>query len=105
MKTILLIVGGFALFLAVIFALNLFGFLNYSFFAPKIVAVQNKTFQESQQYNEGMVRDLENIRMEYLRTSDPGQKAALRAIAIHRFEVYPQERLPPDLQDFYRSIQ
>lgn len=89
--------------IALSFVLNLAGFAQFAFFAPKVTAVQNKVFQESQQYNEGMVRDLENIKREYI-AANPDQKAALRALAIHRFEVYPIDRMPPDLQNFYRSL-
>lgn len=97
-------VGGFALLLLVIFALDLFGFGSYAFFAPKYTAVQNKVFQESQQYNEGMVRDLENIQRQYV-AATPEQRRALKALALHRFEVYPIDRMPPDLQNFYRSLE
>lgn len=88
----------------VIFVLNAVGFANFAFFAPKVTAVQNKVFQESQQYNEGMVRDLENIQRQYI-AATPEQRQALKALALHRFEVYPIDRMPPDLQNFYRSLQ
>lgn len=94
---------GFAALLGLIFGLNLFGFQQYAFFAPKYTAVDNKVFHESQQYNDGMVRDLENIKREY-QTADVNGKAALRATAIHRFEIYPRDRMPPDLQNFYDSL-
>jgi hypothetical protein len=87
----------------VFFVLSAVGFVNYSFFAPKYTAVQNKVFHESQQYNDGMLRDLENIKREY-QSATPEGKAALKATAIHRFEIYPRDRLPPDLQNFYDSL-
>ena len=87
----------------VIFVLSAVGFINYSFFAPKYTAVQNKVFHESQQYNDGMIRDLENIKREY-QSATPEGKAALKATAIHRFEIYPRDRMPPDLQNFYDSL-
>jgi hypothetical protein len=107
MEILKLIVGlivGFAVLVLLAFALNYAGFLQFSFFAPRVTAVQNKVFQESQQYNEGMVRDLENIRRDYL-TATPEQRLVLKALAIHRFEVYPEDKLPPDLAAFYRSLQ
>jgi hypothetical protein len=85
------------------FVLNYAGFFSYSFFAPKYTAVDNKVFHESQQYNDGMIRDLENIKREYQHATPEG-KDALRATAIHRFEIYPYNRLPPDLQNFYDSL-
>jgi hypothetical protein len=104
MKYVLFAILGLAGLFALNFAGNAFGFWQYSFFAPKIVAVQNKVFQESQPYNEGMIRDLENIQRQYV-TATGDSKEALRQIALHRFEVYDINRLPPDLQNFYRSIQ
>ncbi len=94
---------GLGALLALIFGLNFFGLENYSFFAPRYTAVDNKVFHESQQYNDGMVRDLENIKREY-QGATPEGKAALRATAIHRFEIYPRDRMPPDLQNFYDSL-
>ena len=103
-KTGALAILGLCAFLVLIFGLNLFGLANYSFFAPKYTAVQNKVFQQSQQYNEGMIRDLENIQRQYI-ASPPDQRQALKALALHRFEVYPIDQMPPDLQNFYRSLQ
>ncbi len=98
-------IGVLALIALVIvgFVLNAAGFINYSFFAPKYTAVQNKVFHESQQYNDGMLRDLENIKREYQHATPEG-KAALKATALHRFEIYPRDRLTPDLANFYDSI-
>ena len=92
------------LFALAVFGLNLLGLANFGFFAPKTEQVRYNTFKESQSYNDGMVRDLENLRMQYINaTAD--QKTALRSIIAHRFSVYPIEKMPPDLQSFYHSIQ
>lgn len=85
------------------FVANGLGLLSFSFFAPKVEAVRYSTFKESQSYNDGMIRDLQNLRLEYLKAT-PEQQAALRAITLHRFSVYDVSRLPPDLQSFYQSI-
>jgi len=104
MKTVLSVIGAFIALLVLVFVLNYYGYASFAFFAPKYAETQNKVFQQSQQYNEGMVRDLQNLKREYL-AADPEGKAALRALTLHRFEVYPFEQLPPDLQEFYRSLQ
>lgn len=104
MKDFLAILGVIILVCLLAFGLAFGSYELYAFFQPRYVAVQNKTFQQSQQYNEGMIRDLENIRREYLAATTQEQKDALRAIAIHRFEVYPENSLPPDLDSFYRSL-
>lgn len=85
------------------FAGNSMGLLSFAFFAPKVEQVRYNTFKQSQTYNDGMLRDLQNLRLEYLR-GNPDQQAALRAIVLQRFSVYPIEQLTPDLQSFYLSI-
>lgn len=83
--------------------LSYLGYLTYDYFAPRYVAVDNKVFKESVQYNEGMVRDLSELERQYKQADDNG-KAALRPIIRHRFEVYDESRLPADLAAFYNSI-
>ena len=96
-------IGALVLFLALCFGLNLFGLANYSFFAPKYRAVENQVFKESEQYNDGMIRDLENLQMQYVQADD-AHKALLKDIIIHRFSVYDQNRLPPNLWAFYQDV-
>ena len=84
--------------------LVMFGsFWAYSYFAPKYRAMDNAVFKESEQYNDGMIRDLENLQMEYIK-ADAAQKDALRAITLHRFSVYPEDKMPPNLRNFYNSL-
>ena len=94
---------GALMFFMFIFGLNLFGLANYSFFAPKYRAVDNAVFKQSEQYNDGMIRDLENLQMEYMK-ADASGKDALRSITLHRFSVYDQNRLPPNLWNFYNDL-
>ena len=102
-KGVAVFVVGLVLFLALCFGLNLFGLANYSFFAPKYRAVENQVFKESEQYNDGMIRDLENLQMQYVQADD-AHKALLKDIIIHRFSVYDQNRLPPNLWAFYQDV-
>jgi hypothetical protein len=93
--------------LAGIVALTLFlngvGLLNYSIFAPAQTAIDNKVFHQSQQFNDGMVRDLENLRLMYLQ-AEPEQRAALKGTILHRFAGYPRDRMTPELLSFYDSL-
>jgi hypothetical protein len=88
---------------ALVFGLNFGGYALYSYFAPMYRATDYKTFKESEQYNDGMVRDLENLQMEY-NNADAEHKQALRAIVLHRFSVYPEDRMPPNLRNFYNQL-
>jgi uncharacterized protein YsxB (DUF464 family) len=103
----LAVLGMVIAFFAVIAGFAYFGQgLDYSLtktFSPKYEQVRRNTFEQSQSYNEGMVRDLENIRNQYLHSTNDAEKAALAATFVHRAEAYPNQ-LPPDLQSFYTSI-
>ena len=91
---------------ATIVAISGLGFLSYKayeFYAPKYRAVDNQVFKESEQYNDGMIRDLENLQMEYAKTDD-AHKDALRSIILHRFSVYDENRLPYNLRSFYKQL-
>jgi hypothetical protein len=89
--------------IALVFGLSYLGYRAYEFFAPKYRAVDNMVFKESEQYNDGMVRDLENLQMEYMQAT-PEQKAGLRSIILHRFAVYDENRLPGNLRAFYQDL-
>ena len=102
-KVITLSVLAFIALLAVGFGLDYLGYAEYGFFAPRYRAVDSKVFHESEQYNEGMVRDLTELQRQYV-TSDEAGKEALKPIIRHRFEVYPEDKMPADLRNFYDSI-
>lgn len=103
LKTIFVTVSGVALMLGATFGLAYFGFEMNSFFQPKYRALDAKVFKESEQYNDGMVRDLAELQRQYM-SADADGKAALRPIIRHRFEVYDTNRLPDDLRNFYNSL-
>ena len=78
-------------------------FFAYQYFAPKYRAVDNEVFKQSEQYNDGMIRDLENLQLEYV-NADKEHKDAVRAIVLHRFSVYPEDKMPPNLRNFYNDL-
>ena len=90
--------------LPLIVGLGYISYLAYAFYAPKYEQVRYDTFKQSQSYNDGMLRDLQDLKMEYIKANDD-QKAALKALTVHRFSVYEINRLPPDLQAFYYSLE
>lgn len=89
--------------LVLLFVLSFLGYKSYEFFAPKYRAVDNQVFKQSEQYNDGMIRDLENLQIEYI-NADADKKQALRAIVLHRFSVYSEDKMPPNLRNFYNSL-
>jgi len=94
---------GLVAFVSLICGLSYLGWASYDYFAPKYRATENKVFKESEQYNDGMIRDLENLQMEYM-NADADHKLALRAIILHRFSVYDENRLPYNLRSFYNQL-
>jgi len=97
--TVMFVVMG----IAIMTGLSVLSYQAYDYFAPKYRATDNKVFKESEQYNDGMVRDLENLQLEYM-NADKEHKDALRAITLHRFSVYPEEKMPPNLRNFHNDL-
>lgn len=93
------VIGGVAALVAIIAFSNAVDYVV----TPFQEKIRNKTFEESQAYNEGMIRDLENMQIQYEQADNNG-KDVLRPIIIHRFSVYPIGRLPANLQSFYYSL-
>lgn len=105
MKTATIYVGVFVLFIAVIWALAFNGLAMKSWFAPRSVAIDNRVFHESQQFNDGMARDLDDARQAYVDpNATPESKAAIRATIIHRFAGYDASKLAPDQQTFLITL-
>lgn len=75
----------------------------YRYFAPREAEVQREVFENTKGYNDGMIRDLENLQMEY-QHADKTQKEAMKAVILHRFSVYDKSRLPIDLRKFYDDL-
>jgi hypothetical protein len=101
------VLGGLTLLAAVVGSVVGAAFLAYwlyGFFNPKYEAVRRQTFEQSRAFNEGMVRDLQNLRLQYLNATPEG-KSALRATILHRFSVYDKGELPAELRSFYAQIE
>jgi hypothetical protein len=103
MKELFAWLVGVVMFILIITGLTYLGWYSYDYFAPKYRATDNKVFKESEQYNDGMLRDLENLQMQYT-DADQAHKDALRAIILHRFSVYDENRLPYNLRSFYNQL-
>jgi len=103
MKELLAIISAIMASIALVVGLTFFGYEMTNYFAPKYRAVDNKVFKESEQYNDGMVRDLEDLQLQYI-NADAEHKDALRAIVLHRFSVYPEDHMPVNLRNFYNDL-
>ncbi len=97
---VLLIIAGAAV---AIFALAYGSYSIYAYFAPKYRQVDRDVFLQSEQYQQGMIRDLQNFRLEWI-DADSEKKLALRGTIIHRFIGFPQDKLTPDLKQFLDEV-
>jgi hypothetical protein len=102
MKVIIFLIG-IVVLAAAIFGLSFGSYQLYKYFAPKYAAVDREVFKESPSYNDGMIRDLENLMMEY-RKADASHKEALKAVILHRFSIFPEEKMPPHIYAFYQLL-
>lgn len=89
---------------ATIAGLSYASWYGYNYYAPKYEESRRKTFEQSRAFNEGMIRDLQNLRLDYLK-ADANGKSALRSTIIHRFSVYDKQSLPAELRLFYSQLE
>jgi len=66
-------------------------YYTYQYFAPKYEQVRRETFEESQAYYDGMVRELHEARLNYAGAND-AQKHAIRAMIRHDFAGFRNRR-------------
>lgn len=93
-----------AVLTASIFGMGWVGFQMHAYFSPKYAEVDRQVFEQSQSYNEGMIRDLENLKIQYQSLPKGDGRDALKQVIRHRFEVY-QNVLPPHLAAFFNEIE
>ena len=99
-------VGILVAFLALIWVLVGNEFFLYKFFAPKQEAVRRSVFEQSRAFNAGMVRDFENLRMEYMKHIDSDAKAVIADTILHRAAGYNLDDplVPSDLRIFIAQL-
>lgn len=86
-----------------VIGMSAISYVSYRMFAPATEQARYDTFKQSQSYNESMLKDLYDLEREYIK-ANAEQKAALRALILHRYDSYDRNRLPADLQAFYVTL-
>lgn len=93
--------------LVVITALGWFAmgneFFLYKFFAPKRAAVERQVFEGTPSYNQGMIQELEKMRLEYKR-ADKTEKSLIAQAFVHKASGYGYDKLPSNLRMFYDEV-
>ena len=103
MKAFIAGIGILCLFLGAIWIFQGNDFFMYKIFAPKYESVRRDVFEESKAYNEGMVQELENMHLEWIKATPEG-KDAMASIILHRASAYDQDKLPVDLKIFIAQL-
>lgn len=78
-------------------------FFIYQYFAPKRAEVERKVFENTKSYRQGMIQELQNMQMEYIKGTD-SQKTSMRSIILHRASDFPLDEMPMDLRNFIVTL-
>lgn len=106
MKTshiVLIILGIIVMALGFGWAVQGNDFFLHKVFAPKYEQVRRETFEQSKSYKTGMIHELQNMQIEYLKADD-SHKQALATIIIHRAAEFDETQLPADLHNFIEGL-
>lgn len=95
--------GGLAIAIIVVVAIAFGAFAITAYFNPKYEAVRRTTYEQSRAFQEGTVRDLENLQIEWSHAT-PAQKDALRAVILHRLADVPPGLLTANLIEFSNQV-
>lgn len=100
---VLIGVGALIMLLALGWVFQGQDYFLYKMFAPKYEAVRRQTFEQSKAYNQGMIQELQNMQLEYIKGTK-SQKEAMASIILHRAADYDENRLPSDLKAFIQQL-
>lgn len=78
-------------------------FFLYKVFAPKYETVRRQTFEQTKSYRQGMVDELENMQLAYVKADSAG-KRAMAPIILHRAADTDPSTLTPDLNSFLTEL-
>ena len=89
---LLVIIG----FVCTLVALYEFG--AFAFFAPRYEEIRRQTFEQSRAFQEGTVRNLDKLCLEYA-TSEGSARIAIQSAIRHQVSDIPANLLPPCARD------
>jgi len=78
-------------------------FAMFRFFAPRREAVRREVFEQSKAYRQGMINELRDYQMQYIK-GDAAQKAAMATLIIRQADQVPAAVLPADLAQFIATL-
>jgi len=86
-----------------VFMIGLGGFWITKYFAPRQEALRREVYEESKSYRDGTIRDLDNLRLEWMR-AEGAHKTAIAATARHRAADFPRDELPERVREWLGEI-
>ena len=89
-----------------LFALLAFGgFQIRKVLMPAEESLRREVFEQSKSYIDGTIRDLDNLRLQWLGADNDVQKAALASVATQRAADFPRDELPERIREWLREIE
>jgi hypothetical protein len=107
MKLTLAIVGSIIALIGGTFFLTMGGQEWDRFFGVRQSNIKHEKFKAGRAYTEGMLQELVQLRMEYVKAKADKDKATAEAIAFtirHKFADTDHNKLPVELQEFVSEI-
>lgn len=97
---------GLILLVLLIWGLTGINYLSYSFWAPKFRRAQYTVWQESPQFRQGMIQELDAFRVQYNSLTDKDAKEAIESTVRHRIAGFDLERddVSPELRLWLKAI-
>lgn len=90
-------------FVALAFGISYGGLEFQRWYGTKAEGVRTDIYRENKSYVEGTIRDLRELRVDYLKT--PAEhKSPMRSIILQRAGELDWDRLPADLRTFLNEI-
>lgn len=75
-----------------------------AYFAPKEESVRRNTFEHSKAFVSGTIQEIRSMQLDYVKATEPAQKAALASIIRHDAANIDNNLLPDDLRTFIDSL-
>lgn len=84
--------------------LGIGGYHLYAFLAPKYESTRRDVMINARTYDEGTKRELYRLKLQYSQAKTDEERDTIAAAARHEFQIFPQDRLPPDLLTFMSQV-
>jgi len=87
-----------------IFGVSFLSLTLYRTFATRWESSKTDVYRENKSYVEGTIRDLRQLKKEYI-IAEEEHKDSLRSLILHRANELDWDRLPSDLRTFLHDLE